>query len=96
MINKKISIITVVKNGMPYLKNSIKSFKLQNYNNKELIIVYSKSNDETESFLNDIKDENIFIKKAETSENRLLFSCSKRFCSCNPHYQRPRIVHYRH
>ena len=70
MINKKISIITVVKNGMPYLKNSIKSFKLQNYNNKELIIVYSKSNDETESFLNDIKDENIFIKKDETSENR--------------------------
>ena len=70
MINKKISIITVVKNGMPYLKNSIKSFKLQNYNNKELIIVYSKSNDETESFLNDIKYENIFIKKDETSENR--------------------------
>ena len=37
----KISIITVVKNGMPFLKESMKSFNSQNYKNKELIIVYS-------------------------------------------------------
>ena len=40
--NKKISIITVVKNGMPYIKSAIKSFELQDYQNKELIIIYSK------------------------------------------------------
>ena len=38
----KVSIITVVKNGMPFLKDAIKSFELQEYKNKELIIVYSK------------------------------------------------------
>ena len=36
--NPKISIITVVKNGMPYLSDSINSFLKQNYRNKELII----------------------------------------------------------
>ena len=52
MNNKKISIITVVKNGMPYIKSAIKSFELQDYQDKELIIIYSKSNDGTEEFLN--------------------------------------------
>ena len=51
-MNNKISIITVVKNGMPYIKSAIKSFELQDYQDKELIIIYSKSNDGTEEFLN--------------------------------------------
>ena len=33
------------KNGMPYLKESIKSYKIQDYKNKELIVVYSNSQD---------------------------------------------------
>ena len=70
MNNKKISVITVVKNGMPYLKNAIKSFKLQDYSNKELIIIYSKSSDETEKYLNDLKDENIIVKKDQVSNTR--------------------------
>ena len=49
--NPKVSIITVVKNGMPYLKESIKSYKIQDYKNKELIVVYSNSQDRTYSFL---------------------------------------------
>ena len=48
----KISIITVVKNGMPYLSEAISSFDSQTYINKEHIIVYSKSEDQTENFLN--------------------------------------------
>jgi glycosyltransferase involved in cell wall biosynthesis len=51
MKNPKISIITVVKNGMPYLSDCLKSFQLQNYSNKEHIIIYSESNDGTEEFL---------------------------------------------
>ena len=70
MNNKKISIITVVKNGMPYLKNAIKSFKLQDYENKELIVVYSSSNDETEHYLKDLNNENIIVKKDEISNTR--------------------------
>ena len=44
----KITIITAVKNGMPYIEDSINSFHSQNYKNKELIVVYSKSVDGTE------------------------------------------------
>ena len=41
MSHLKISIITVVKNGMPYLKEAINSFNTQTYKNKEHIIVYA-------------------------------------------------------
>ena len=40
----KISIITVVKNGMPYLDDCLKSFQLQNYPNKEQIVLSSSIN----------------------------------------------------
>ena len=46
----KISVITVVKNGMPYLKDAINSFIYQNFENKELIIVCADSNDGTYEF----------------------------------------------
>ena len=52
----KISVITVVKNGYPYIKESISSFLSQNYQNKELIIVYSKSSDQTENYLKSFKN----------------------------------------
>ena len=63
---KKISVITVVKNGMPFIKNCIKSFKSQNYLNKEQIIVSEISTDGTVEYLKKIKDKNIkiiFVKK---------------------------------
>lgn len=47
-----ISIITVVKNGMPYIMDTINSYESQNFINKELIVVYSKSNDRTFEYLN--------------------------------------------
>ena len=43
----KITIITVVKNGMPYIEDSINSFHTQNYKNKELVVVCSSSTDGT-------------------------------------------------
>jgi len=52
----KISVITVVKNGYPYIKESVDSFISQNYQNKELIIVYSKSSDQTENYLKSFKN----------------------------------------
>jgi len=48
-----------VMNSMPYLMTSIESFKKQKYKNKELIIVYSKSNDHTDEYLNTINEKNI-------------------------------------
>jgi glycosyltransferase len=47
----KISIITVVKNGIPFIKDSINSFLLQKYPNKELIIILAKSDDGTGDFI---------------------------------------------
>ena len=54
-MQNKISIITVVKNGMPFLKNAINSFELQDYQNKEPIVVYSSSNDGTLELLKEKK-----------------------------------------
>ena len=51
-----ISIICVVKNGLPYLENTIKSFLMQDFREKELIIIYSKSNDGTENVLKDFEN----------------------------------------
>ena len=47
----KITIITVVKNGMPYIEDAISSFNGQSYNHKELVVVCSKSTDGTEEWL---------------------------------------------
>ena len=56
----KISIITVVKNGMPFLIDALKSFNLQNYTNKEHIVVYGDSNDGTTEYL--FKNKNLITK----------------------------------
>ena len=66
-----ISIICAVKNGLPYLENTIKSFLLQNLKNKELIIVCSKSDDGTENVLRNLdKNKNIKIYYDHKSKNK--------------------------
>ncbi len=65
----KISIVTVVKNGMPFLKDAIKSFELQKYKNKELIIVYEKSVDGSENYIKSISKKNYTIIR-DNSKNR--------------------------
>ena len=62
MPNFKISIITVVKDGMPFLKGAVESFDTQTYSNKEQIIVYSESEDETVKYLNNLNSSKIIIK----------------------------------
>ena len=54
-----------VKNSMPYIMASINSFNNQTYKNKELIIIYSKSNDQTIEYLNNINNKSIKILKYE-------------------------------
>tara|TARA_Y100001958_G_C21181229_1_gene511052 strand:+ start:196 stop:933 length:738 start_codon:yes stop_codon:yes gene_type:complete len=66
----KISIITVVKNGMPFLKESINSFNSQKYKNKELIIVYSDSNDGTTEYIKKNKKKNFTIIRDKKSKNK--------------------------
>jgi len=69
MYQYKISIITVVKNGMPYLKDSIESFDSQSLENKEHIIVYSPSTDDTENYLLNYQDSKKVIKD-DVSKNK--------------------------
>ena len=52
-----------VKNSMPYLMASIKSFQKQKYKNKELIVVYSESNDNSLYYLESLNDKNIKFYK---------------------------------
>lgn len=54
---------------MPFLKDAIKSFELQKYKNKELIIVYSKSTDGTENYIKSLSKKNYKIIK-DSSNNR--------------------------
>ena len=56
-----ISIITVVKDGMPFLVDCIKSFQKQVYKNKEHIILVSKSSDNTQDYLKKHKYKNTKI-----------------------------------
>ena len=70
MNNPKISIITVVKNGVPYLSDCLKSFQLQDYPNKEHIIIYSNSNDGTEEFLLSKKKKIKILKKDKKFNNK--------------------------
>lgn len=60
----KISIVTVVKNGLPFLKSAIKSVRTQEgfkKNEIEHIIVCSPSNDGTEVFLKKTKSINLIF-----------------------------------
>jgi len=46
-----ISVITIVKNGMPHLKSCIQSINSQKEKNIEHVIIYSKSTDKTLDYL---------------------------------------------
>ena len=80
-MKKKISIITVVKNGMPYLVDCIKSFQNQKYENKEHIILVSKCNDNTVDYLrkNKFKNTKIFFFKKDIGLYKSLNEAVK-FC----------------
>ena len=68
---KKISIITVVKDGLPYLKSAIQSVKEQKKSSKSLIehiIVCSPSSDGTEEFLKNTNGVKVIFD--EVSKNK--------------------------
>jgi glycosyltransferase involved in cell wall biosynthesis len=56
MVEKKISIITVVYNGQNYIERCIKSIISQNYSNYEHIIIDGKSTDNTISIIEKYRD----------------------------------------
>ena len=71
-MNNKISLIICVKNGMPYLKDAIKSILLQDYQNYEIIVIESKSYDGTNEWLSILRHKK--IKKFCQHDNKGKFS----------------------
>ena len=61
MKSSKISVIMAVYNGMPYVRQAVKSIIEQSYKNFEFIIVDDASTDETSNFLKSLKDKRIKI-----------------------------------
>ena len=67
MFDPSLTILTTVKNGMPYLKNAVESVLNQNYKNYLYIIVDDGSSDETPRYLSSIKDQKIIVCTIEPS-----------------------------
>jgi glycosyltransferase involved in cell wall biosynthesis len=61
--DKKISVIMSVYNGMPYLKEAVKSILSQSYRTFEFIIVDDASTDGSWDYLKNIKDERLTLIK---------------------------------
>lgn len=59
----KVSVIMSVYNGMPFLKDAVKSILNQTYKNFEFIIVDDASKDKTWSYLKSLKDPRVKIIK---------------------------------
>lgn len=57
--NPKISVVMSVYNGMPYLKEALKSILNQTYKNFEFIIVDDASTDKSLKYLKSLKDKRI-------------------------------------
>ena len=55
----KISIIMSVYNGMPHLREAVKSILIQTYKNFEFIIINDGSKDKTWDYLKDLKDKRV-------------------------------------
>ena len=67
----KISIITVVKNGLPYLKSAIQAVKEQkNYQKKEIehVVVCSPSNDGTEDYLANVNNIKLILDRQSNNK----------------------------
>lgn len=65
MKDPKLSILMAVYNGMPYLKDSIKSMINQTFKDFEFIIVDDASKDGTWTYLKSLKDRRIKLVKNE-------------------------------
>ena len=81
----KISIITVVKNGIPFIKDSINSFLLQKYANKELIIILAKSDDGTGDYIKrnfgNYKEIKVFNEKKDVKNKFGALNQGLKLCS---------------
>lgn len=63
MKNPKISVIMAVYNGMPHLKEAVRSILFQTYKDFEFIIVDDASDDKSFSYLSNLKDKRIKLIK---------------------------------
>tara|TARA_B110001450_G_scaffold156619_1_gene145955 strand:+ start:73 stop:822 length:750 start_codon:yes stop_codon:yes gene_type:complete len=82
----KLSIIMVVKNGLPFIKDALDSYKKQIYRDKELIIVCSPSSDGTEKFLLNLKNKNKYKIFFDNKSKNKFGSLNKGISLAKGHY----------
>ena len=58
-VNLKVSVVIPVFNGMPFLKETIDGILNQTYSNFELIIINDGSTDDSEEYIETLKDSRI-------------------------------------
>ena len=81
-INKTISVLMTVYNGMPYLIEAVESTLNQTYKNFEFLIIDDASTDESFDYLNQINDKRIKLIKNDQnigqvkSLNKVLNLCN--------------------
>lgn len=64
--NYLLTVLMVVRNGMPYIKESVDSILRQSYNKFEFLIIDNASNDKTSDYLRAINDSRVMIKSYDT------------------------------
>ena len=63
MVSKLLTVLMVVKNGMPYLQDSIESIINQTYKDFDFLVIDNNSQDNTFDYLESIKDKRIRLLK---------------------------------
>ena len=82
----KLSIIMVVKNGIPFIKDAIDSYEKPKYRDKELIIVCSPSSDGTEKLLLNLKKKGKYKIFFDNKSKNKFGSLNKGISLASGHY----------
>ena len=77
----KISVITCVLNNARFIQNSLKSFKSQNYKNKEQIIIDGGSKDDSLKKIQEYKNKNLLLFSSK--DNGIYYALNKGIKKCS-------------
>lgn len=68
----RVSIVVIVKNGMPYIRTAIESLTMQNCRDFEVVVQDAASTDGTTEYLQSVKGLDLVWTRGPTTGNRRL------------------------
>ena len=71
-MNKKVTVLMTVYNGMPYLREAVESTLDQTYQDFEFLIIDDASTDDSLDYLKSVKDDRIRIIKNENNLGQII------------------------